>query len=61
MTLFNYDEQLLKDFLSWCGREHGAVLTDITRPDVEHRRMYKYLKHPDLIEQFINLREEVEE
>lgn len=48
----SYDEQLLKDFLSWCGKEHCAVLVDIT-PNIAQMSNYTFMSHPKLIEEYV--------
>lgn len=59
--IYSYDKQLLEDFLSWVAKEHGGVLVDISRVDIEHRRMYKYLNHPKLIQEYIDFKGDEEE
>lgn len=52
------EELLIKDFLSWCGKEHGAILVDVTRADVNSRTNYKFVSHPKLIEEYLSSKQE---
>ena len=52
-----FEEQVIKDFLIWCGREKGAVLTDITRPDVNNRTSYKFIDQMKAVEEYLRGKE----
>lgn len=51
------EELLLKDFLSWCGKEHAAVLVDIN-PNIAQMSNYTFMSHPKLIEEYLVSKQE---
>ena len=53
----SFEEQVIKDFLIWCGREKGAVLVDITRPDVNNRTSYKFIDQMEAVEEYLRGKE----
>jgi len=49
------EELLLQDFLEWCGKEHGAVLVDIT-PNVARMASFTFVSHPKMIKEYLEAR-----
>lgn len=48
----NYDEQVIKDFLIWCGREKAAVLVDIT-PNVARMSSFTFIDQMKAVEEYL--------
>lgn len=46
------DEQAIKDFLIWCGREKGAVLVDIT-PNVAKMSSFTFIDQMKAVEEYL--------
>lgn len=50
------DEQVIKDFLIWCGREKGAVLVDIT-PNTTKMSSFTFIDQMKAVEEYLENRE----
>lgn len=46
------EEQLIKDFLIWCGKEKGAVLVDIT-PNVTKMSSVTFINQMNAVEEYV--------
>lgn len=47
------EEILLQDFLGWCSKQHGVVLTDISRPDINNRTNYRFVSHSKMVSEYL--------
>lgn len=51
-----YDEQVIKDFLIWCGREKAAVLVDIT-PNVARMSSFTFIDQMKAVEEYLGTKQ----
>ena len=52
-----FEEQVIKDFLIWCGREKGSVLVDIT-PNVAKMSSFTFIDQMKTVEEYLSGRDE---
>lgn len=52
-----FEEQVIKDFLIWCGREKGAVLVDIT-PNVAKMSSFTFIDQMKAVEEYVASQQE---
>lgn len=52
----SYDEQVIKDFLIWCGREKGSVLVDIT-PNVARMSSFTFINQMKAVEEYLGTKQ----
>ena len=50
-----FEEQVIKDFLIWCGREKCAVLIDIT-PNVAKMSGFTFIDQMKAVEEYVESR-----
>jgi len=51
-----FEEQVIKDFLIWCGREKGAVLIDIT-PNTTKMSSFTFIDQMKAVEEYVSGKE----
>lgn len=51
-----HEEQVIKDFLIWCGREKGSVLVDIT-PNVAKMSSFAFIDQMKAVEEYLSSKE----
>lgn len=51
-----FEEQVIKDFLIWCGREKCAVLVDIT-PNVAKMSSFTFIDQMKAVEEYVETKE----
>jgi len=52
-----FEEQVIKDFLIWCGREKAAVLVDIT-PNVAKMSGFTFIDQMKAVEEYVASQQE---